>query len=372
MERVVSWPFSWETVLLLPALFAAFTVHELAHAAVAFVLGDTSQVERRRLSFNPLRHVSWLGMAAFLLLRIGWAKPMWVDPSRFRTRHPALGTFLVSIAGSAANLVTALVAAAGMVGTMTVVMALTGASLGEVLAFVMGMTPGPTIEGLVLALSSYMVLVNLVLAFFNLLPLPFLDGFQALTSLYVLVRDALRGGPAAAGAMSPAAAAMIGGLPEGSPAQIHFTIGLQYQQEGQWDEAIARYRQALTQDRELCLAYYNLGVAYWAKGRPNLAANAFQGAMRCRGDGSVRGLAEQRLRQLGQAAQGRRGALGPVPAFLAPGDRVEAPEAPPALDATLVRRVWLRLAVGATVALLATAAAWVFVTVAVLQAMMVG
>ena len=65
MEDLIHWPPSLSTLLLLPALFVGFTVHELAHALVAYLLGDTSQVEKKRLSFNPLRHVSWLGLVVF-------------------------------------------------------------------------------------------------------------------------------------------------------------------------------------------------------------------------------------------------------------------------------------------------------------------
>ena len=72
----IHWPPTWATLLLLPALFVAFTVHELSHALVAYLLGDTSQVERQRLSLNPLRHVSWVGLVVFLLFGFGWAKPV--------------------------------------------------------------------------------------------------------------------------------------------------------------------------------------------------------------------------------------------------------------------------------------------------------
>jgi len=99
MTGFLGWPPTWATLLLLPALFLGFTVHELAHAVVAYLLGDTSQVERRRLSFNPLRHVSWLGLALFLLVGIGWAKPVWVDYSPLPIKNRSLGIFLVVVAG---------------------------------------------------------------------------------------------------------------------------------------------------------------------------------------------------------------------------------------------------------------------------------
>ena len=110
-------PPSWTTLLYLPALFVGFTVHELAHALVAYLLGDTSQVERKRLSFNPLRHVSWLGMVVFLLFGFGWAKPVWVDPNRFRIENRDFGLFLVSIAGACANLLLAFLAFLGIMST---------------------------------------------------------------------------------------------------------------------------------------------------------------------------------------------------------------------------------------------------------------
>ena len=96
MGDLLHWPPNWSTVLLLPALFVGFTVHELAHALVAYLLGDTSQVEGNRLSFNPLRHVSWVGMVVFLLFRFGWAKPVWMDASRFRIKNQAFGMFQVA------------------------------------------------------------------------------------------------------------------------------------------------------------------------------------------------------------------------------------------------------------------------------------
>jgi Zn-dependent protease len=101
MDNLAPWPLAWSRLLFLPGLFVGFTVHELAHAIVAFSMGDTSQVERNRLSFNPLRHVSWLGLAVFMLMGFGWAKTVAVDPTRFRVKNAAFGMFLVAIAGAA-------------------------------------------------------------------------------------------------------------------------------------------------------------------------------------------------------------------------------------------------------------------------------
>ena len=143
MGNLVNWPPTWSTLLLLPALFVGFTVHELAHALVAFLLGDTTQVERKRLSFNPLRHVSWVGMIAFLLVGFGWAKPVWVDQNRLRIKNQEFGVFLVAIAGPAANILTALLVLFGMAATVTVVWTATGAAPFDVMQYLIYEQPGP-------------------------------------------------------------------------------------------------------------------------------------------------------------------------------------------------------------------------------------
>jgi Zn-dependent protease len=134
--------------------------------------------------------VSWLGMLAFLLIGLGWAKPVWVDQARFRIKNRDLGMFLVSIAGVTANFATALLVLLGMAVTMTVVWMSSGSSLYDVLQFMMPLDLGPDARGVAVALSYYMLMVNLLLGLFNLLPLPPLDGFQALQSLYRWLRHA--------------------------------------------------------------------------------------------------------------------------------------------------------------------------------------
>jgi Zn-dependent protease len=359
------WPPSWTTLWLLPALFLGFTVHELAHSWVAYLLGDTSQVERKRLSFNPLRHVSWLGMAAFLLFGFGWAKPVWIDHSRFRLQNRAFGTFLVSIAGASANLALALIALAGMVLTMVVVGFVVGTgAMGQAYSFLTATELAPDLQGAAVALSSYVVLVNLLLGVFNLIPLPLFDGFHAIVSLVMAVKIALR--PSA-----PAAPPHLAAVPvpapasETSPAQIHFEIGLAYHRQGQWDEAIARYRQATDHDGSFALAYYNLGLAYWAKGRLPLASSAFRAAIEARGTEEVRLKADHCLRHLARAVQDPSWEPGPPPPPLE--SAVEAGEAleqaaAPALDPEVVRSVRVRLAAGAAAGILLALGAWLFVT----------
>jgi len=380
MGDLINWPPSWSTLLLLPALFAGFTVHELAHAFVAFSLGDTSQVERKRLSFNPLRHVSWVGLVVFLLFRFGWAKPVWVDARRFRIKNRAFGMFLVSIAGATANLLTGLLALLGMTVTVMVVWTVTGSSPVEVMQFLMVSEPGPDAQGVAVALSYYMMLVNLLLAFFNLLPLPPLDGFQAAISLVGAIRTAVRRDPAgepaaqlvgSTGAVGDAVGETgAGELADRSPARIHFDIGLEYQRAGQLDEAIARYRQATAHDAHFALAYYNLGLAYWAKGRISLAVSAFRAALQSGGPASIQAQADLRLRELAHAEQDAVAKPGSVPPPLEPPKAAEAaPEALRPLDPAMERRVWLSLLAGGTGMVLLAISAWFYTTAVVLMSL---
>ena len=366
--KFLNWPPTWATLLLLPALFLGFTVHELSHAMVAYLLGDTSQVERKRLTFNPLRHISWVGMGLFLLIGLGWAKPVWIDYSRLRIKNQSLGVFLIAIAGAAGNLLLALVVLIGMVVTAVIVWMAKGVELNDVILFLVPTTtPGLDLRGLAAAFSSYLLNVNIVLAFFNLLPIPPFDGFTALVSLFNLVRGALQGKPRQP-APQPPAAAEAGEEAALSPAQIHFTIGLEYHQQGQLDEALVRYRQAIEHDPRFSLAYYNLGLVYLAKGRTTLASGAFRSAMQYTTDHRLWAAAERRLRETVEAGQQPEAAPGPLLPPLEIGAPVQAPAGMPRrLDPAIARQVWLRLAFGGAAFIFFLLTAWLFVTLVTLN-----
>jgi tetratricopeptide (TPR) repeat protein len=158
--------------------------------------------------------------------------------------------------------------------------------------------------------------------------------------------------------------------PDRTPAEIHFDIALDYQKEGEWDEAIARYRQAIAHDEAFALAYYNQGLAYWAKGRLPLATSSFRAASEPGADPGVRVQANLRLRELEDAELDSAAGTDAIPAPLERGAAAGPGTSPPAaLDPVVAKRTWLRLAIGGVIMIGLAIAAWLFVTMATMAAM---
>lgn len=89
------------------AALLCITVHEAAHALMAYGLGDPTAKERGRLSLNPLRHIDPVGLICMIVCGFGWAKPVPVDSRRFR--RPKLGMGLTALAGPLSNVLLAFV-----------------------------------------------------------------------------------------------------------------------------------------------------------------------------------------------------------------------------------------------------------------------
>jgi Zn-dependent protease len=149
-------------VAFLVAVIVGLTFHEFSHAAVATLQGDQTARSQGRLTLNPVVHLDPLGSIALLIAGFGWARPTPVTPARLRYRR--LGMVLVALAGPAANLVLALVSAI---------------ALG-----ILDPPVGATLNGnFSVNLLSNLVIWNVLLGVFNLLPIPPLDGSTLLTVL---------------------------------------------------------------------------------------------------------------------------------------------------------------------------------------------
>ncbi|MBU0476870.1 site-2 protease family protein [Patescibacteria group bacterium] len=152
-----------EYLFLVIVLIFSIVIHEVAHGAMANYLGDPTARYAGRLSLNPVKHLDPIGSVllplALIIMRspflIGWAKPVPVNPYNFRDQR--YGSAKVAIAGPAANLSIALVFGLAL-------------RVFPILA---------TLPGLYFTFN-YIVYINILLAVFNLLPIPPLDGSHLL------------------------------------------------------------------------------------------------------------------------------------------------------------------------------------------------
>jgi len=158
-----------ELTIIVPGFLLAITVHEFAHGYVAYRLGDPTAKLAGRLTFNPISHLDLFGTIALVLVKIGWAKPVPVDPRNLR--NPKTDMLWISLAGPGANMVAAVCLA---VIVHALVAIFWGKPGGELTAFILR----PLFPILVWGIQ-----MNIILAIFNLIPVPPLDGFSVLTGL---------------------------------------------------------------------------------------------------------------------------------------------------------------------------------------------
>ena len=142
-----------------PALLFAISIHEYAHAQCAEYMGDPTPRHLGRLTFNPLAHLDIFGAILLIICGFGWAKPVAINPNNFRNRRE--GMIKVSLAGPAANLFLCFLAA-----LVSVILSKFGLLSLGVTKFLL-----------------WMQLYNVWFAFFNLIPIPPLDGSKLLSEL---------------------------------------------------------------------------------------------------------------------------------------------------------------------------------------------
>ncbi len=173
MPDVINQQVIVERLLLLILLWISLGVHEWAHAWTAWKLGDDTAAMLGRLTLNPLAHLDPIGSVLLPLLGVpfGWAKPVPVQPNRFRrTISMRKGMMLVALAGPIANFVQVVVG----VALLIVLIRLNYASLLSV--------SDATWEKIAYLLNTY-ILMNVSLAIFNFIPVPPLDGSHVVDAL---------------------------------------------------------------------------------------------------------------------------------------------------------------------------------------------
>lgn len=165
-------------VISLFILLFAITVHEAAHGWAAYKLGDPTAYAMGRITLNPLAHIDPIGTILLPLILVvmrappfGWAKPVPVNP--LNLRNPRRDNLLISAAGPLSNMIVAFMAFIGILILKSLDPNLVGGKGGAFFNLLSG----------IFLILYYAVLINVILALFNLIPIPPLDGSGVLLGL---------------------------------------------------------------------------------------------------------------------------------------------------------------------------------------------
>jgi len=142
-------------IFLAIALVIAITIHEYSHALAADRLGDPTPRSLGRLSLNPLRHLDPLGTLMIFVLRFGWGKPVPIDA--YNLKNPRRDELIIALAGPTSNLI-----------------------LATLISLLTNFIPQNFI---LLSFLFTLIQINIILAIFNLLPIPPLDGSKIFLNL---------------------------------------------------------------------------------------------------------------------------------------------------------------------------------------------
>ncbi len=149
MQDIISYLY------IIPAALIAIVFHETSHGLMSYLLGDPTPKEQGRLTLNPSKHLDLFGTLCLVFLGFGWAKPVRVDP-RYYKNHK-WGMAFVALAGPLANFIIA------MFG-------------GLMYAILLKFSSFTGISEMLAEFSMYLVMINVGLGIFNLIPIPPLDG----------------------------------------------------------------------------------------------------------------------------------------------------------------------------------------------------
>jgi len=144
-------------ILIFPVLFA-LTIHEFSHGYAAYKLGDDTAKRAGRLTLNPLKHLDPIGTIMLFIAKIGWAKPVPINPYNFKNFKR--DTAIVSFAGPLANFISAIA-----------------------FSILFNLFYSPTSQNIFLIIIFYTIFINIALGLFNLIPIPPLDGSKIFGAL---------------------------------------------------------------------------------------------------------------------------------------------------------------------------------------------
>jgi Zn-dependent protease len=162
--------YIYNLLITIPGIVIGLSFHEFGHAFVSDRLGDPTPRAQGRVTLNPFAHFDPFGFFALIFCGFGWGVPVQIDPRYYK--HPRRDEFLVSIAGVIMNLFVAIV-------------------FSYILHFIYRNVPYDnlatgTLAGTLFNILLQVVIVNVVLMIFNLIPIPPLDGFGIITEIFNL------------------------------------------------------------------------------------------------------------------------------------------------------------------------------------------
>lgn len=153
-----------ELLITVLASLLCITIHEMSHGYAAYRLGDPTAKNAGRLSFNPLRHIDWFGLLMMVVVHVGWAKAVPVDPRNFK--KPKQGMAITALAGPVSNFVLAFIS-----------------WICYYLMISLYFNTGVEALYWMIYFFNYLTILSLGLGLFNLIPIPPLDGYKILSAL---------------------------------------------------------------------------------------------------------------------------------------------------------------------------------------------
>lgn len=166
----VSGMFKWffDTIMILPAIVIALSFHEYAHAKMADIAGDPTPRYMGRVTIDPRAHIDPFGMIALIFIHFGWGKPVVINPRNFKNQRR--DSILVGLSGVTMNFVLALFFGGVILLVNTFSSSFFNGGFGHTVGYVL----------------MQVVIINITLMLFNLLPIPPLDGFGVVADIFNL------------------------------------------------------------------------------------------------------------------------------------------------------------------------------------------